>query len=155
MTSTNSDYTHALANLKDTTAEEERVEVNQRALIDKILARYASANAVYRELLQNSNDAEATIAEIYFTTSAEQESDVIMDDSSSRKINKGTKFGRREIVRQGIICIEGFECHFAKVPILPNCVSSCSVEYRNNGLPFRKQDWSRLKKIAEGNPDER
>ena len=34
-----------------------RVEVNQRALIDKILARYASNNAVYRELLQNSNDA--------------------------------------------------------------------------------------------------
>jgi hypothetical protein len=42
------------------------VEVNQRALIDKILARYASANAVYRELLQNSNDASATRAEIYF-----------------------------------------------------------------------------------------
>ena len=46
---------------------DERVEVNQRALIDKILARYASAGAVYRELLQNSNDAEATIAEIHFT----------------------------------------------------------------------------------------
>lgn len=45
-----------------------RVEVNQRALIDKILARYASAGAVYRELLQNSNDAEATKAEIHFTT---------------------------------------------------------------------------------------
>jgi hypothetical protein len=38
-----------------------RVEVNQRALIDKILARYATASAVYRELLQNSNDASATV----------------------------------------------------------------------------------------------
>jgi hypothetical protein len=80
----------------------ERVEVNQRALIDKILARYASAGAVYRELLQNSNDADATTAEIYFTTDADG------------------------IVKQ--------------------------VLYRNNGMPFRPQDWSRLKKIAEGNP---
>ena len=52
----------------DKSSGEERVEVNQRALIDKILARYASAGAVYRELLQNSNDAEATTAEISFTT---------------------------------------------------------------------------------------
>eukprot|EP00957_Ditylum_brightwellii_P126792 9664745-Ditylum_brightwellii.AAC.1 len=82
-----------------------RVEVNQRALIDKILARYASAGAVYRELLQNSNDAEATHAEIHLKTS----------DSSS-------------MVKE--------------------------VTYRNNGHPFRPQDWSRLRKIAEGNPDE-
>lgn len=81
-----------------------RVEVNQRALIDKILARYASAGAVYRELLQNSNDADATTAEVYFTV--------------------GSVDG---IVEQ--------------------------VLYRNNGMPFRTQDWSRLKKIAEGNPD--
>jgi len=84
---------------------EERVEVNQRALIDKILARYATAGAVYRELLQNSNDANATASEIYFT----------LEDGEN-------------IVR--------------------------SVSYRNNGMPFRPQDWSRLKKIAEGNPDE-
>ena len=24
----------------------------------------------------------------------------------------------------------------------------------NDGMPFRPQDWQRLKKIAEGNPDE-
>ena len=24
----------------------------------------------------------------------------------------------------------------------------------NDGIPFRTQDWQRLKKIAEGNPDE-
>eukprot|EP00986_Skeletonema_menzelii_P004301 scaffold1460_cov138-Skeletonema_menzelii.AAC.3 len=86
-----------------------RVEVNQRALIDKILARYASAGAVYRELLQNSNDADATTAEILITTTS----------SSSE--------GGKEVVSQ--------------------------VIYRNNGLPFRTQDWARLRKIAEGNPD--
>ena len=82
-----------------------RVEVNQRALIDKILARYASAGAVYRELLQNSNDADATRGEIDFTVN---ESNVVT-----------------------------------------------SVEYKNNGMPFRPQDWDRLQKIAEGNPDEK
>mmetsp|Transcript_24134 Transcript_24134/g.59049 ORF Transcript_24134/g.59049 Transcript_24134/m.59049 type:complete len:1833 (-) Transcript_24134:1433-6931(-) len=89
----------------DKSGEFEQVSVNQRALIDKILARYASAGAVYRELLQNSNDANATEAEVHFTTSPE-----------------------RNIVTQ--------------------------VEYKNNGMPFRPQDWARLKKIAEGNPDE-
>lgn len=85
----------------DETGSDSRVEVNQRALIDKILARYASAGAVYRELLQNSNDADATVAEVHFTT-------------------------QDNIVKQ--------------------------VMYRNNGMPFRNQDWDRLKKIAEGNP---
>jgi hypothetical protein len=28
------------------------------------------------------------------------------------------------------------------------------VTYRNNGFPFRPQDWDRLQSIAEGNPDE-
>ena len=81
------------------TGSDSRVEVNQRALIDKILARYASAGAVYRELLQNSNDAEATEAEIQFT---------VQQDSN--------------IVQQ--------------------------VLYRNNGMPFRPQDWSRLQKVS-------
>jgi hypothetical protein len=157
--STSSNYAHALANLKDTAAEEERVEVNQRALIDKILARYASANAVYRELIQNSNDAEATIAEIYFTTSAEKESDIVMDDPSStgRKSSKQRVLGR-EIVRQGSCNMnkdEG-ECPNGCLTYIGLISWYClAVEYRNNGMPFRPQDWSRLKKIAEGNPDER
>lgn len=63
-------YSSVRANVDDS-GFSARVEVNQRALIDKILARYASAGAVYRELLQNSNDAEATNAEIHFTTSGD------------------------------------------------------------------------------------
>ena len=156
MTTTNSNYADALANIENVAAEEERVEVNQRALIDKILvrgfvmwrgdfigrscsrgsnrcstpqARYASANATYRELIQNSNDAEATVSEIYFTTSAQKETDVMMDDQTTLAASSSkSKAPGREIVRQ--------------------------VEYRNNGMPFRKQDWKRLKSIAEGNPDE-
>lgn len=70
---------------------------------------------MYRELLQNSNDAEATNAEVHFTTTASAEGSSSTGNSSSK------------IVQQ--------------------------VMYRNNGMPFRDQDWSRLKKIAEGNPD--
>ena len=96
-------YSSIRSSMESSETINSRVEVNQRALIDKILARYASANAVYRELLQNSNDANSTKAEIYF--------DVTGDN----------------IVTQ--------------------------VLYRNNGMPFRPQDWTRLQKIAEGNPD--
>jgi hypothetical protein len=80
----------------------------------KILARYASAGAVYRELLQNSNDAEATTAEIIITTSSSSSG----GESGDKKSDQVTQ-----------------------------------IIYRNNGHPFRPQDWARLRKIAEGNPD--
>ncbi|CDF34901.1 unnamed protein product [Chondrus crispus] len=105
----NSKVTSAFESIRSAvlaTGVDTRVEVNQRALIDKILARYASAGAVYRELLQNSNDAEATTAEIHFTTCP---------------------------VPSGALVTE--------------------VVYKNDGLPFRNQDWARMRKIAEGNPD--
>ncbi|KAJ3077827.1 hypothetical protein HK102_004940, partial [Quaeritorhiza haematococci] len=51
---------------------EEQVTVNQRHLIDKILARYSAEFTVFRELLQNSNDAGATEVEIVFRTNAAQ-----------------------------------------------------------------------------------
>jgi hypothetical protein len=38
----------------------EGVEVNQRILIDKMLARYSSNFVVYRELIQNSDDAQSS-----------------------------------------------------------------------------------------------
>ncbi|CAF4032943.1 unnamed protein product [Adineta steineri] len=40
---------------------EDRVEVNQRMLIDKLLARYSLDFVVHRELIQNSDDANATL----------------------------------------------------------------------------------------------
>ena len=121
----------AYANVRAAIATEgndARVEVNQRALIDKILARYASNNAVYRELLQNSNDADATSAEIIITTSSSSSS--AGANGSDNNIDSGgsSSSAKKEVVTQ--------------------------VIYRNNGLPFRSQDWPRLRKIAEGNPDE-
>ncbi|KAF9895943.1 hypothetical protein BX616_008491, partial [Lobosporangium transversale] len=37
----------------------------------------------------------------------------------------------------------------------PNLNSKITrVLFKNNGMDFRPEDWNRLKKIAEGNPDE-
>jgi hypothetical protein len=47
---------------------DETVEVNQRALIDKVLARYSGEFTVFRELLQNSDDAQSEAVDIRFET---------------------------------------------------------------------------------------
>ncbi|CAH1760147.1 970_t:CDS:10 [Entrophospora sp. SA101] len=94
---------------------EERVEVNQRHLIDKILARYSAEFVVFRELLQNSDDAKATNVEIIFMT----------EKYTPNSDNN--------------ICLS------------EKCVR---IIFKNNGFVFRSEDWNRLKKIAEGNPDE-
>ncbi|KIJ66568.1 hypothetical protein HYDPIDRAFT_26904 [Hydnomerulius pinastri MD-312] len=44
------------------------ITVNQRALVEKILARYPEEFTVFRELLQNADDASAKIVEIEFQT---------------------------------------------------------------------------------------
>ncbi|RXW23364.1 hypothetical protein EST38_g2483 [Candolleomyces aberdarensis] len=103
---------------------DETVEVNQRALIDKVLARYSGEFTVFRELLQNSDDARSEEVEIIFETQPEG------------KETEGNQ-------------------HDASKP-LPDLktVLVHKWKFRNNGILFRDEDWSRLKKIAEGNPDE-
>lgn len=54
-------------------AQEEQVTVNQRHLIDKILARYSTDFTVFRELLQNSNDAGASKVEIILKQQQKQQ----------------------------------------------------------------------------------
>lgn len=63
---------------------DETVEVNQRALIDKVLARYSGEFTVFRELLQNSDDARSEAVEIRFETQAflsTKTGDLDIDDS--------------------------------------------------------------------------
>ncbi|KAG0368111.1 hypothetical protein BGZ54_002634 [Gamsiella multidivaricata] len=88
--------------------------VNQRHLIDKILARYSAEFVVYRELMQNSDDAGAKGIEIVFETASPSKHETV--PNLSAKITR--------------------------------------VLFKNNGMDFRPEDWNRLKKIAEGNPDE-
>ncbi|KAK0195282.1 hypothetical protein F5146DRAFT_1100835 [Armillaria mellea] len=108
------------------TGHDESVEVNQRALIDKVLARYSGEFTVFRELLQNSDDAQATAVEIHF------QSKHFLDNSSSIS-NRSS----------------------SDIP-LPDLSTALVHQwtFKNNGIVFRDEDWSRLKKIAEGNPDE-
>ena len=97
---------------------DEGVQVNQRHLIDKILVRYSAEFTIYREVIQNANDAGATSVEIIFTYEAR-----LKDATESSSKKKQT----HKII---------------------------AITFRNDGRPFSKEDWTRLTKIAEGNPDE-
>lgn len=95
----------------------EAVTVNQRALIDKILARYSSEFTVFRELIQNADDAGAETCELRF---------------NSQEYNSASN--------------EALE--------VPNLKATLrSWMFRNNGKAFNGDDWNRLRRIAEGNPD--
>lgn len=90
---------------------------------DKVLARYSGESVLYRELLQNADDASATTVEIKFQSSSSSTSPIAPTPSSSA---------------------------------LPNLTKHLihRIVARNDGIVFRDQDWARLRKIAEGNPDE-
>lgn len=107
---------------------DESVEVNQRALIDKILARYSGEFTVFRELLQNSDDAHATAVEIRFETQAFLDKKDVSSLISQEHSSDTLPDLRTVVVHQW--------------------------SFKNNGIQFRDEDWNRLKKIAEGNPTE-
>ncbi|KAI8974636.1 hypothetical protein BDB01DRAFT_805850 [Pilobolus umbonatus] len=101
------------SNMMTSEGGEEKVEVNQRHLIDKILARYSAEFVLYRELMQNADDASSSAIQIHFQTSS--------PDPTKQ----------------------------------PNLSAKCEkIIFKNNGMAFRPEDWTRLKRIAEGNPDE-
>ncbi|KAI6097702.1 hypothetical protein EDD16DRAFT_1902480 [Pisolithus croceorrhizus] len=99
------------------------VTVDTRALIDKVLARYSGEFTVFRELLQNSDDAGCDAAEIRFETAAflslkpgaaMKASSPMLPDLKTTNVERWT--------------------------------------FKNHGKPFTKDDWDRLPKIALGNP---
>lgn len=104
---------------------DEAVTVNTRALIDKVLARYSGEWTTLRELLQNAADASATKVIVRFQSLP----------SASVAVPQS---------------LDG-SVHLKHV-LVHHTLNSLVVE--NNGAPFKPTDWSRLKKIAEGNPDE-
>ncbi|PGH03901.1 hypothetical protein AJ80_08603 [Polytolypa hystricis UAMH7299] len=105
--------------------DEEAVTVNTRALIDKVLARYSGEWTVLRELLQNAADASATRVTIKFET--------VPSTSVPAPIVADPTTSLKHVIAH----------HTLKRLLLTN-----------NGIPFTSNDWSRLKRIAEGNPDE-
>ncbi|MCJ1312020.1 hypothetical protein MMC25_005694 [Agyrium rufum] len=106
-------------------AEEEAVTVNTRALIDKVLARYAGEWTVLRELLQNAADASASKVTIKFETIPSASVPLPQSPTPSALI---------------------------KHTLLHHTLRRLVVT--NDGNPFAATDWNRLTKIAEGNPDE-
>ncbi|KAG8684005.1 hypothetical protein FRC08_013955, partial [Ceratobasidium sp. 394] len=124
---------------------DETVEVNQRALIDKVLARYSGEFTVFRELLQNADDAHATAAEIRFDTKPH----LAQQTSGGSDQANSAPSGAVVATSSGVGPSSG-------KPSLPDLKKALVDQwtFRNNGTPFRNEDWNRLKKIAEGNPDE-
>ena len=114
-----------------------------------VLARYATSNAVYRELLQNSNDAGAKQAEIRFTTTAANVNVSEDGTSSSSSAAAAAAAAAGVSVRKssGTTFDANNNSKACKRPLVTKAL------YRNDGMPFRKEDWARLSKIAEGNPD--
>ncbi|KAI5889804.1 uncharacterized protein SCHCODRAFT_02635666 [Schizophyllum commune H4-8] len=110
---------------------DEAVQVNQRALIDKVLARYSGEFTVFRELLQNSDDAQSKAVEIHFET----------QEYLSARSGEGSKAASTSNLDSG------------DLPDLKK-IQVHQWTFKNNGILFRNEDWDRLKKIAEGNPDE-
>lgn len=105
--------------------DDEAVTVNTRALIDKVLARYSGEWTTLRELLQNAADACASKVAIRLQTSPSSTVPVPQTSEASTRL---------------------------KHVLTHHTLKSMVVE--NDGEAFKDRDWSRLKKIAEGNPDE-
>lgn len=119
------DYAKLRAQAMKSGEDEEAVTVNTRALIDKVLARYSGENTTLRELLQNAADASATTVKIKFET------------ISSAQVPVPNTTNDSEVLKHVLL-------HHTLRRLLVT----------NDGAPFGVNDWSRLKRIAEGNPDE-
>lgn len=105
--------------------DEEAVTVNTRALIDKVLARYSGEWTTLRELIQNAADAQASRVTIRFETNPSASVPLPQSQDKSEHI---------------------------KHVLLHHTLKTLMVS--NDGEAFAETDWQRLKRIAEGNPDE-
>jgi hypothetical protein len=110
--------------------------VNQRALIDKVLARYSGEFTVFRELLQNSDDAGSTRVEIHFKTSEAEGTGSRGRPSSGNDEGGASSSTRVEGMGEG------------DVPDFNTTIVKRWV-FKNDGMHFREEDWNRLKKIGE------
>ncbi|CAF1298463.1 unnamed protein product [Adineta steineri] len=137
---------------------EQRVEVNQRMLIDKMLARYSSDFVVCRELIQNSDDAQATFFHFEITCDVP-----IVASNVQHTIHKQPDISdlmevNRVFSTKTKISPERQESTPKKKSslssdITPNFHNSTIIEIRsvNNGSVFTQTDWKRVASIAEGN----
>ncbi|KAK3378300.1 hypothetical protein B0H63DRAFT_399232 [Podospora didyma] len=121
----NMDYSRLRAAALKDGEDEEAVTVDTRALIDKVLARYSGEWTTLRELIQNAADAQATTVKIKW------------DTLPSTKVPLPATTNQSEILKHALTH------HTLRRLVV-----------QNNGQAFSSKDWARLKRIAEGNPDE-
>ncbi|OLN85040.1 Sacsin [Colletotrichum chlorophyti] len=119
------DYSRLKAAALQGAEDEEAVTVDTRALIDKVLARYSGEWTTLRELIQNAADAQATTVKVKWET------------LPSTSVPLPATTNRSDLLKHAIAN------HTLRRLVV-----------QNDGQPFAKTDWGRLKRIAEGNPDE-
>lgn len=119
------DFTKLRAQALSFGDDEEAVTVNTRALIDKVLARYSGEWTTLRELIQNAADAQAETVKIKFET------------TPSTTVPLPNNASPSDLLKHTLL-------HATLRRLLVS----------NDGLPFGDNDWARLKRIAEGNPNE-
>ncbi|OBT99020.1 hypothetical protein VE01_02430 [Pseudogymnoascus verrucosus] len=119
------DFTKLRAQALSFGEDEEAVTVNTRALIDKVLARYSGEWTTLRELIQNAADAQADTVKIKFET------------TPSTTVPLPSNATPSDLLKHTLL-------HATLRRLLVS----------NDGLPFGDNDWARLKRIAEGNPNE-
>lgn len=121
----NVDFNALKARTMGSGADEEAVTVDTRGLISKVLARYSGKWTVLREMIQNAADASASKVTIKFETLP---STTVPSPASTDP-----------------------------TALLKHTISNHTLRrllISNNGMPFSEKDWARLKRIADGNPDE-
>ena len=144
--------------------EYEAVGVNQRHLIDKILARYATEFTLFRELCQNADDAKASKMTIEFTSESKSsttaEGEVRRRGSSGSSNAAAPAQAKKKKRSRGIWGLLKSAVASAVEQIAdvdaPSRVEKfyTAVTVKNDGDAFSDADWNRVKNIASGNPDE-
>ena len=126
---------------------EDRVEVNQRMLIDKMLARYSSDFVICRELIQNSDDAQATSFTLQITCQPS-----IINSKQSNQVLEDME----QVMTSHLHC-NGFNSNSADQMNYPSSENDfhnfliTEIRAINNGHRFTDEDWKRVITIAEGN----
>ncbi|CAF2099972.1 unnamed protein product [Rotaria magnacalcarata] len=126
-----------LRSMAQQNGNEQRVQVNQRLLIDKMLARYSSDFVVFRELIQNSDDAKAT--SFHFEITCEP----LRPPATSAK-TKITLPSKELTAQNESLLMSNTVLKFHNSRIT-------QLRMVNNGIVFEETDWKRVASIAEGN----
>jgi HSP90 family molecular chaperone len=98
-----------------------------------MLARYSSKFVVFRELIQNADDAGATKIALNFSVEHKSNASNSLDSSSTSTSNSNSSSSTFD-------------------PCCPYRINEIRVS--NNGKTFTNDDWKRIASIAEGNLDE-